>query len=144
MIRNQIKSYFTTNVLTADPHKLVLMCYESAIFQLRIAKNKIARKDYEAKAKAINKSHAIISELAGVLDFEKGGAVAKNLDALYKYIQKRIIHVSLNNDTEVIDEVIGILHELTSAWEQIGPKKNRALIPQTEIYSQKLQARAYA
>jgi len=73
MIRNQLKSYFTTDVLTADPHKLVLMCYEGAIFQLRIAKNKIAGKDYEGKAKAINKTQDIISELAGVLDFEGGG-----------------------------------------------------------------------
>ncbi len=144
MIRNQIKSYFTTDVLTADPHKLVLMCYEGAIFQLRVAKNKMAEKELEAKTKAINKSQDIISELAAVLDFEKGGAIAKNLDALYNYIQRRLLQAGLNDDTEAIDEVIGILHELASAWEQIGPKKNQARIPQTENYSQTPPAPAYA
>ena len=144
MIRNQIKSYFTTDVLTADPHKLVLMCYEGAIFQLRVAKNKIAGKDFEAKANAISKTQGIISELAGVLDFEKGGAIAKNLDALYNYIQRRLLHINLNNDSEVIDEVIGILHELESAWEQIGSKKKHAGIPQTQNYSQTPRQRAYA
>ena len=144
MVRTQFKSYFTTDVLTADPQKLILMCYEGAIFQLRVAKNKIAGKDFEAKTKAINKTQNIISELTGVLDFEKGGAIAKNLDALYSYILRRLLDANLNNDTEAIDEVIGILHELESAWEQICALKKPAKIPQTKIYSQTPRVPAFA
>ena len=94
------------------------MCYEGAIDQLKMGKQKASEKEFEAKTKAFVKAQDIITELRCSLDFEKGGQIAKNLDALYRYILRRLIYADINRDMKAVDEAIGILGELKSAWEQ--------------------------
>ena len=130
MYSNGIQSYRKTNVVTADPMRLVIMCYEGAVDNLKLAKQKIDEKDYEAKAKAIIKTREIIDELLCSLDFEKGGVIAKNLSSLYNYMTRRIIHGDVNQDMGAIDEVIGMLTELLSAWQEVASK------PDTEIQAE--------
>jgi len=124
MYSNGIQSYVKTDISTSDPVKLVIMCYEGAIENLKLAKEKITEKDYEKKAKAIIKAQDIIDELLCSLDFEKGGAIASNLSSLYNYMLRRILHGDVNRDISAIDEVIGMLDELLSAWQSIYLQKD--------------------
>ena len=117
MYSNGLQSYRKTNVITADPKRLVLMCYEGAIENLKIAKNRYAEKDYEGKSNVIKKAQDIIYELLCSLDFKRGGSIAENLESLYNYMTRRIIHADVNADIGAIEEVIGMLNELKSAWE---------------------------
>ncbi|MFH1672904.1 MAG: flagellar export chaperone FliS [Pseudomonadota bacterium] len=119
MYQNGIRSYQKTNVTTADPKRLVLMCYEGAISNLKIAREKYAFKEYEAKAKAVQKAQEILTLLLQSLDFEKGGKIAVSLEALYNYMLRRLIDGDIKKDTKIIDEVIYLLEELESAWKEI-------------------------
>ena len=62
--------------------------------------------------------------LQGALDFEKGGDLAKNLNELYDYVTRRLLHVNAHNDLEALEEVHGLMMEIRSAWETVP-----ALIP---------------
>ena len=124
MYSNGIQSYVKTDISTSDPMKLVIMCYEGAIDSLKLAKEKIKEEDYEKKAKAVIKAQDIIDELLCSLDFEKGGAIARNLSSLYNYMLRRILHGDVNKDMSAIDEVIGMLAELLSAWQSIYLQKD--------------------
>ncbi|MFH2043929.1 MAG: flagellar export chaperone FliS [Pseudomonadota bacterium] len=119
MNSNGIQAYRKTTVITADPGRLILMCYEGAIDQLKIAKIKYLENNYEAKCKALQKAMNIIDELLCSLDLEKGGSIALNLSDMYKYMNQKILLSDINKDPGGIDEVIGILSELLSAWEVI-------------------------
>ncbi|MGA3207227.1 MAG: flagellar export chaperone FliS [Syntrophales bacterium] len=121
-----IGAYRQAGVLTADPKRLVLMCYEEAIRNLKIAKEKFISRDYEEKAKALQKAHNIIFALNAALDFEKGGDIASNLHALYNYMTCRLLQADLKRDLRVMDHIIGMLVELKSAWEEIlnGQRKD--------------------
>jgi flagellar protein FliS len=112
------------------------MCYEGAIDSLKLAKEKITEKDYEKKAKAIIKAQDIIDELLCSLDFEKGGAIASNLSSLYNYMLRRILHGDVNRDISAIDEVIGMLDELLSAWQSIYLQKDIQTRSVTDNFSQ--------
>lgn len=127
---NSIRAYRKTTVITADPGKLVLMCYEGAIEQLKIAKINYHGKDYIAKFKALTKAINFIDELLYSLDFQKGGNIARNLEALYNYMTRRILQADVNRDIEGIDEVIGILTDLLSAWKEIIAGQNRKFQPE--------------
>ena len=129
MYNNGVQNYHRTNIVTADPKRLVLMCYEGAIDNLKIGRQKIIEKDYEAKGRALTKAQDIINELLCSLDFEKGDAIAKNLDSLYNYMSRRIIHADVNKDIKAIDEVIGMLSELKFAWEEIFYKQDKKIGP---------------
>lgn len=126
MNNHGLRAYRKTTVITADPGKLVIMCYEGAIDQLKIAKMKYLEKDYEAKCKALTKAMNIIDELLYSLDFEKGGDISRNLQAIYNYVTRRILLADINRDIDGIDEVIGMLTELLSSWKEIicGQSRN--------------------
>lgn len=144
MDSNGTQSYRRTKVLTADPKRLVLMCYEGTIDNLKIGKQQIAQKDYEGKARALTKAQDIINELLCALDYEKGGSIAKNLDSLYNYMLRRIIHVDLKNDLRAVDEVIGMLTELKAAWEEIPYNGDSEIEPEnTRLGEDRRRASAY-
>jgi len=126
MYGNGIGAYQKAGVLTADPKRLVLMCYEEAIRNLKIAKAKYISRDYEEKAQALIKAQDIICALNSALDFEKGGAIASNLHALYNYMMHRLTEADLTRDLRAIDHIIWMLVELKSAWEEIlnGQRKD--------------------
>jgi flagellar secretion chaperone FliS len=127
MYQNGIQSYLKTNVYTADPGKLVVMCYEGAIDNLKIAKQKFADEDFEGKCRAIKKALNIIDELLCSLDFEKGGGVARNLQSLYNYMTRRILYADVNQDMAAVDEVVGILGELLEAWREVFSKAEQRM-----------------
>lgn len=125
MYVNGFDAYRKTDVITADPKKLVIMCYEGAIRNLKIAKEKYLAGEYEPKAKCMQKAQDIIGELMQALDFEEGGQIAENLDALYSYMQRRLLDAEAKREIKAIDEVVNMLEELKVAWEEafFGDKK---------------------
>lgn len=137
-----VRAYRKTTVITSDPGKLVLMCYEGAIDQLKIAKMKYQEKDYEAKCKALTKATNFIDELLYSLDFEKGGDIARNLEALYYYMTKRILQADLNIDIDGIDEVIRILTDLLSAWKEIIAGQSRKMQPGSIAFNEEMTQQA--
>jgi len=119
MYQNSTSAYQKTSVLTADPKKIVLMCYELAIGHLKKAKTHFELKEFEAKAKSLQTAMDVIHELRQALDFKLGGEVAKNLDALYHYMSNRLIDGDLKRDVKAFDEIADMLEELLSAWKEI-------------------------
>ncbi len=120
MYQNVAYTYREANVLTANPLKLVIMCYDGAINSLKIAKDAYLKKDYELKAKALQKALDIIHELDASLDMEKGGDISKNLRGLYLFMHQALVEADLKRDLKVFDRIIGLLEELLSAWAAIG------------------------
>ena len=139
---NGIQSYRKTNVVTADPGKLVIMCYEGAIDNLIIAKQKYAEKKYEEKSRHIIKAQDIIDELMCSLDFEKGGLIARNLESLYNYMNRRILLADANWNMDAIDEVIGILREILSAWKEVVAKPHNSVQFEKAAYGKDQMLRA--
>lgn len=129
MYTNGVRAYRNTEVVTADPGKLVLMCYEGAILQLKIAKTKYQEKKFVEKGQALIKAADFIQELASSLDFEKGDLIARNLDSIYNYVTRRILQADVTKDLGGIDEVIGLLGDLLSAWKEIIEGPGQMLTP---------------
>ena len=116
---NGIGAYQQVGAMTADPKRLVLMCYEEAIRNLKIAREKYVSRDYEEKARALIKAQDFICALNSALDFEKGGEIASNLHALYNYMMHRLTEADLQRDLKAFDHIVWMLVELKAAWEDI-------------------------
>jgi flagellar protein FliS len=124
--RRAIDTYATvgleTGVDAADPHKLILMLYDGAIFALADAKTHMAKRHIAEKGAAISKAIRIIEEgLKASLDVPAAGELGRRLAALYDYMVGRLLIGNLQNRVEFIDEVSRLLGELRSAWEEIRP-----------------------
>ncbi len=120
---SRVSAYQRTNVMTADPKRLVLMCYEGAISNLKLAKEKYETHEYEAKARAVQKFQDIVNELLCSLDFEKGGQIATNLRTIYDYMIRHVLQADIAREASGFNEVIGMLEELKEAWEEVSNGK---------------------
>jgi flagellar secretion chaperone FliS len=110
-----------SSVDMADPHQLVNLLFEALQRAIGSAKLAIAAGDVPAKCKQIGDAIRILEEgLKAPLDFEKGGELAANLDALYDYCAARLVLANLKSDVGILDEVHALLGQVSSGWKQIG------------------------
>ncbi len=116
-----------SNVIAADPHKLISMLYQGALLAIANAKNAILRKDIPTKGSSISNAIMIIDDgLKASLNKDVGGELALNLDALYGYMTQRLLTANLKSDMEALDEVARLLNELKGAWDSIRPNAANA------------------
>ena len=111
--------YRSNEVLTASKKKLVIMLYDGAAKNLKLAKLAIEDKKIERVNILIIKTQNILVELMSTLNFEDGGDVANHLMALYEYMYQKTIRANIDKNSEILDEVIGYLQELSDTWSQI-------------------------
>ncbi|GAA3576983.1 flagellar export chaperone FliS [Marinobacter xestospongiae] len=108
-----------TSITDADPHRLIQLLYNGAIERINMSKARIQVKDYEGKARLINKAIEIIGGLRSFLDFDQGGDLAPRLDSLYEYMERALLEASLTNDVARLDEVIELLRSIKEGWDGI-------------------------
>lgn len=108
-----------TEVMEADPHKLIALLLEGALTRLSAAKVFIEQNNYAQKNAKIGNVLDIVSALQASLDLEKGGEVALNLERLYDYMTRRLWDANRLNDCEIINEVMGLLMEIKAGWDGI-------------------------
>ena len=126
-----LRAYRNNAVLTASPGQLVLMLYDGAIRSLDVAADAFARPEEDLRRiEAINnsllKAQAILLELRGTLDLEAGGELAKSLDQLYDYYQRRLDQANIRKDLQPVLEVKRLLKDLRDGWAEMLTKGSDA------------------
>lgn len=112
--------YRETAIKTANPLQLVVILYDGAIQSLREAREHIMRRDIGGRARCLNRSVAIISELQASLNFDASANIAASLDRLYDYMKQAIFKASIEQQVEPLDQIIGLLENLRSAWGELA------------------------
>lgn len=108
-----------TSITDADPHRLIQLLYNGAIERINMARARMQAKDFEGKGKLISRAIEIIGGLRGFLDFEKGGDLAVQLEALYDYMERRLFEANAQNDAAKLDEVTDLLRSVKDGWDGI-------------------------
>jgi flagellar protein FliS len=114
-------TYFDSRILSADPLELVKMLYQAAIAAVRDARCHLANREIAARARAITKACAILTELTVSLDHECGGDLSRGLARLYDYMSRRLIEANFRQTDQPLEEVLGLLATLVEGWEGIQP-----------------------
>ncbi len=122
------------DVMTAHPHRLIVMLFEAARVAIARASRHMADSQTAAKGEAISKAIQIIDQgLKASLDMKAGGELAERLASLYDYLAHRLVVANRHNDAGALAEVAWLLGELQEAWESITPgaaQKTLTLQPQ--------------
>jgi flagellar protein FliS len=114
------RQYLGTQVQSSSPAERVVLLYDAALRGLATARDAMARRDIPARREAMSKTMAIVTELQNALDFERGGAVATELDRLYTWMVERLTDAVVRQDARPIDEVYPVLDSLADAWRAIA------------------------
>lgn len=111
----------------ASPHRLIQMLMEGGLSRLAQARGAMDRGQVAMKGELIGKAIAIVGGLREGLDLEKGGEVAVNLDRLYEYMITRLFEANLHNTVAPLDEVVVLLRNVKSGWDDIALHDGSAL-----------------
>ena len=109
----------TTGVSSANGVQLIQMLFDGLLESLAATKGHIHNGDIVQKGKSIARASRIVIGLQGALDFERGGDLANNLNELYGYVTRRLLHVNARNDLDALEEIFGLMSEIRSAWEGV-------------------------
>ena len=116
------RQYSQVQIKTANKGKLIVLLYQGAVRNMRKAVLQMEQKDMEGKGNSLIRAQDIVLELLYALDqklLDEGNDLAANLQRLYLYCYRRLIHANVQADPKIVEEVIALLVNLLEAWEQV-------------------------
>jgi flagellar protein FliS len=118
-LATQAARYRDAELASASPGQLVVMLFDKILLTLRRARVAAEARKVEERVELLLKANEMIAELKLSLDFEQGGAIAQNLDALYAWSMRAVFEASRTGDAAKIDPVVRVMSELRDAFAQI-------------------------
>lgn len=116
MAHTHYDKYLESEVLTADPLKLVTMLYRAAIDAVGAARAHLAAGEVRERSRKIVKAWEIVNELRSSLDEESGAEISRSLRQLYVYMQGRLLEANARQQDAPLAEVEQLLGTLQQGW----------------------------
>jgi len=104
----------------ASPHRLIQLMMERTLTKIAMARGHMDRNSVAEKGRHISDAISIITGLQASLNDKPNGKLARNFDALYDYMNRRLTEANLYNDASILDEVTALMRELKDAWDAIA------------------------
>ncbi|OLO42799.1 flagellar export chaperone FliS [Alkalihalophilus pseudofirmus] len=119
-----------------SPQEITALLYEACIVNLEESKEAIIEKNYSLANSKLQKANDILHRLGSGLNYE-AGIIADQLEAVYNYMAECLIKANIYKDVAIIDEVIILLTNISSAW-------SKALVDNRDIQSKTIKQKANA
>ena len=103
----------------ANPAGLVVKLYDAMLDDFRRAGDAIATNDIKERVARLNHALLIIAELDSVLDYERGGIVAKQLHGFYRVMRSLIVDANVRASREGIEKLIQHFMPLRQSWQKV-------------------------
>jgi flagellar secretion chaperone FliS len=118
----------------ANPAGLVVKLYDAILEDFRRATDAIAANNVTERVARLNHALLIIAELDSVLDFERGGIVAKHLRGFYGVMRGLIVEANIRATRESIEKLIDHFMPLRQAWQKVEQEvaQNKILLPERQ------------
>ena len=111
-----LNRYKEDSIVTAPREKLLLMLYDGALTNLKIASTCLEKNNRAGFGIHIGRGQAIIAELLNGLDHDVGREVTRNLEKLYLYIIDRLVKANLSSAGQGVKDSVRILETLREGW----------------------------
>jgi flagellar secretion chaperone FliS len=111
------RAYRESAVRGASPVGLIVILYEEIIRSMRKAQRALIGADIEERTRSLNHALAVIGHLQGVLDFEKGGQVARDLSAFYSLMRSSILDANVRADAQIMESIVTEFSKIKQAWQ---------------------------
>ncbi len=113
------RRYLETELRTATPMQLVVRLYAAALRHTEAAIEADGAGRIAERGERISRVIAIVGELRSAVDFERGGEIAQNLEALYDFVGERLVEAGRGDAASTLSEVLSVLRPLHDAWTEV-------------------------
>ncbi|MFA5664742.1 MAG: flagellar export chaperone FliS [Burkholderiaceae bacterium] len=125
-----------TEVLGASPQRLISLLLRAALRAIRQARHHMQRNEPQARGMALSRAIEILeSGLKASVDTERGGEVARSLNASYELIIRHLMLANLRNSAEHLDTAEQALGPIAQAWHSAIDPDYQGLAPLLETPS---------
>jgi flagellar secretion chaperone FliS len=97
----------------------VVALYDRILRDLRSAIAAIGAGQIENRVNSLNHALTIMGELQGVLDFERGGEAARNLNSFYTVTRAMVTEAGVKSSLEMLQELVSMFARLRAAWAYV-------------------------
>jgi flagellar protein FliS len=111
--------YLQTEVLTAEPLKLVCMLYRAAIDAVTTARHHLRAGAIRERSRQITKAMEILAELTRSLDMQQGAEISRSLADLYTYMLGCLMEANSKQIDAPLAKVEKLLGTLLEAWSTL-------------------------
>jgi len=111
---NGYNHYREQRILTASPGELVILLYDGAIRQIRLARQALQDHRPADVHVALIKAQEIIDELANSLNFDFD--LSRQIFSLYEYILHRLTQANVSKNDVIAAEIETMLMDLRQTW----------------------------
>lgn len=113
------RAYRESAVRGASPVGLIVILYEEIIHSMRKAQRDLQRGRIEERTRSLNHAIAVVGHLQGILNFEKGGRVARDLALFYDLMRGKILDANVRTDSGTMEWIVTECSKIKQAWEQV-------------------------
>lgn len=111
-------SYRENQVKTSSRGQLLLMVYDGMLRYLEEGRRAMSESRLDVQSENLTRTQSLLIELLVTLDHTACPTVATNLDRLYRYMYDRLVWANVNDDTQAVQEVAGLLSSLRETWAE--------------------------
>jgi flagellar protein FliS len=97
----------------------VVALYDRILRDLRSAIAAIGAGQIENRVNSLNHALTIIGELQGVLDFQRGGEAARNLDSFYTITRGMVTEAGVTSSVDQLQELVSMFARIRAAWAHV-------------------------
>lgn len=112
----QAARYREAELASATPGQLVVMLFDKLLLTVRRARVAMEGGAVEERSGQILRAHDMLTELRVSLDFEAGGELARQLDALYDFALRELLEANRTRSVAKLDAVARICGELRDGF----------------------------
>ncbi len=115
-----VNKYRETEILSAAPERLLVITFDGLVASLTRARVGAAMSQQDVLLPALDKARAILGELLATLDFQRGGAIARQLSAIYVYQLGELQLMGVKPDAAKLERLLRQARELRDAFAAIS------------------------
>jgi flagellar protein FliS len=97
----------------------VVALYDRILRDFRTAIAAVGAGQIENRVNSLNHALTIIGELQGVLDFQRGGEAARNLNNFYTVTRAMVTEAGVTCSVERLQELVSMFARLRAAWAHV-------------------------
>lgn len=112
------RAYQDNVVRGASPLELVILLFDAAIEDMRVALTAMQGGDIEGRSNHVGHALIILQQLQGTLDFERGAGAARQFEQFYNEVRAKLLEAQIRCSTELMQQQIRNMSEVRTCWVQ--------------------------
>lgn len=111
--------YQQAQFATIDRGRLLLLMFDGGLGFLGRAESALAAGDVQEFAHQLGRGQAVIAELLHTLDHQRGGAIATNLERLYRFMLDHLVEANVRKSAQHVGQVRRLLDTVADGYRTI-------------------------